>query len=65
VGIVVDMDKTYEELRDQVRALAEAGRLPRVPSDEQRADFAYGNAKLSNDAVTRAMAVRAAGVRHG
>ncbi len=47
---------TYEMLRDQVRAMRLADSQP---SDEERADWAYGNAKLANEAVTREMATEA------
>jgi hypothetical protein len=53
------MDKTYEELLNEVRVLQDAGRLPIRPTREQRVDWAYGNTKIENSTVTREMAERA------
>ncbi len=47
---------TYEKLRDQVRGM---NRTRSAPSDEERADWAYGNAKMENEDVTREMARQA------
>lgn len=44
----------YQFLRSRVNRLSRKG-----PSDRQRADWAYGNAKIENSAVTREMADRA------
>jgi hypothetical protein len=51
--------KTYDELKAKVQELTAAGRLPSVPTRDQRIDFAYGNTKIENDAVTREMVVKA------
>jgi hypothetical protein len=53
------MNKTYEELLSEVRHLQDAGRLPMHPTRDQRIDWAYGNTKIENSAVTREMAERA------
>lgn len=50
---------TYDELKARVQQLTAEGKLPPVPTREQRIDFAYGNTKIENDDVTREMAVRA------
>jgi hypothetical protein len=50
---------TYEELKAKVQELQAAGKLSTVPTREQRIDFAYGNTKIENDAVTKAMAIDA------
>lgn len=46
----------YETLRARVLELMSQGKLARVPTREERIDFAYGNTKLENDDVTREMA---------
>jgi hypothetical protein len=56
-------DKNYEELREQTRRLQTEGKLPVRPTDEQVADWAYGNAVIENDEVTLEMAKRAAANR--
>lgn len=53
------MSKSYEELLAEVRRLQDAGQLPVRPTREQRIDWAYGNTKIENNAVTREMAERA------
>lgn len=53
------MSKSYEELLAEVRRLQDAGKLPTRPTREQRIDWAYGNTKIENSAVTREMAERA------
>jgi hypothetical protein len=53
------MSKSYEELLAEVRRLQDAGQLPVRPTREQRIDWAYGNTKIENSAVTREMAERA------
>jgi hypothetical protein len=53
------MDKTYEQLLAEVRALQDAGKLPLRPTREERVDWAYGNAKIENSNVTYEMAERA------
>jgi len=50
---------TYESLKATVQRLQEEGRLPIVPTREQRIDFAYGNAAVGNGDVTIEMAIRA------
>ena len=54
------MPKSYEALCIQVRALQDRGELPTHVTREQAADWAYGNTKIENDAVTRDMADAAA-----
>jgi hypothetical protein len=53
------MRKSYEELLAEVRRLQDAGQLPVRPTREQRIDWAYGNTKIENSAVTREMVERA------
>lgn len=53
------MSKSYDELLAEVRRLQDAGKLPVRPTREQRIDWAYGNTKIENSAVTREMAERA------
>jgi hypothetical protein len=53
------MSTTYDELKARVLQLTAEGKLPSVPTREQRIDFAYGNTKIENDDVTRDMVVRA------
>lgn len=54
------MTTTYDELKAKVQQLARDGRLPPVPTREERIDFAYGNTKIENKNVTIEMVVRAA-----
>lgn len=54
-----DMMAEYEELKAKIQQLVAEGKLDPRPSREQRIDFAYGNAKLSNPAVTLEMAIAA------
>jgi hypothetical protein len=49
----------YDELKARVQTLLAAGQIQRVPTREQRIDFAYGNTKIENEQVTREMAERA------
>lgn len=49
----------YEKLLEQVQRLQKEGKLSTQPSDEQRADWAYGNTALSNPDVTLDMARKA------
>lgn len=53
------MSRSYEELLAEVRRLQDAGKLPMRPTREKRIDWAYGNTKIENSAVTREMAERA------
>lgn len=46
-------------LLGQVKELQEQGRLPIWPTNEQRADWAYGNTVIENAKVTLEMAKRA------
>lgn len=50
----------YDELKAKIQALHAAGQIAGVPSREQRIDFAYGNTKIENEAITREMVERAA-----
>lgn len=52
----------YDELKEQIQKAMAAGQIDRVPSREQRIDFAYGNTKIENEAVTREMCARAVDV---
>lgn len=51
---------TYDELKAKLQQLVSDGRLPQVPTREERIDFAYGNTKLENDDITMDMVARAA-----
>ena len=42
-----------------MQALLAAGHIAATPTREQRIDFAYGNTKIENADITRAMAVQA------
>ena len=53
--------RNYETLKAEIQRLEEAGQIPSRIMAAERADWAYGNAVLSNDAVTREMAERATG----
>lgn len=53
-------DKTYEQLRREVRALQDEGKLPTQVTREQAADWAFGNTVIENEDVTLEMAERAA-----
>jgi hypothetical protein len=55
---------TYQKLKQQMRQLQESGKLPSTLSDAERADWAYGNAVIENEAVTREMAAAAVAHRH-
>jgi hypothetical protein len=50
------MELSYAQLRKRVRELQKKGALPVWPSDEQRADWAFGNTAIENDNITREMA---------
>jgi len=50
---------SYDDLKEKVQELMASGQIDRVPSREQRIDFAYGNTKIENESVTREMAERA------
>ena len=51
-----DQSETYETLRERVKALNES---TSGPTDRERADWAYGNTKMENEAVTRELAEQA------
>jgi hypothetical protein len=51
--------KTYEELLARVRELQDAGALSSRPTRDERIDWAYGQTKLENEAITREMVARA------
>ncbi|ACY18326.1 hypothetical protein [Haliangium ochraceum] len=53
------MSQSYEKLKAQVQELQAQGKLDIWPSQEQRIDWAYGNTKIENDAITREMAEKA------
>jgi hypothetical protein len=50
------MKRGYEELSAKVKLLQEQRHLPVWPTDEQRADWAFGNTAIENDDITRQMA---------
>lgn len=58
------MKQDFESLRRRARALQDAGQLPLTATDQQKADWAYGNAVIENDDVTLAMAEQAVANRH-
>ena len=60
---VPGVDDLYEKIRTRVRELQDQGVLPTHPTDEQKADWAYGNAVLSNPDVTYEMAEKAVAER--
>jgi hypothetical protein len=53
-------NKTYEQLREEVRRLQDEDKLPRRPTPQQKADWAFGNTVIENPDVTMAMAEAAA-----
>ena len=56
---------TYENLKRRAHQLRKDGELPATLTAEERADWAYGNAVIENDSVTREMAVQAVATRRG
>ena len=54
---------SYEQLRTKVKALQDADKLPRRPTDEQKVDWAYGNTVIENPDVTIEMAEAAVRTR--
>jgi hypothetical protein len=54
-----------DDLKAQVQTLLAAGQIDRVPTREQRIDFAYGNTKIENELITREMAERAVDASDG
>jgi hypothetical protein len=52
--------KHFDKLLAQVRDLQKKHLLPIRPTDDQRADWAYGNAVIENKDVTIEMARKAA-----
>ncbi len=46
----------YDQLKAKVQTMLAAGQIEKVPTREQRIDFAYGNTKIENEDVTREMA---------
>lgn len=59
-SVMAEKPDEYLKLSTLVKSGVEAGLWPEIPTDEQRADFAYGNTKLHNEGVTRDMAEAAA-----
>lgn len=59
VVIYKKLMSTYDDLKTKVQGLLASGQIDRVPSREQRIDFAYGNTKIENDLITREMVERA------
>lgn len=51
---------TYDDLKRKAQRLQAEGALPRTLTRSEVADWAYGNAVIENDRVTREMAERAA-----
>ncbi len=56
------MNERYEILKAEILRRQAAGQLPERISADERADWAYGNAVIENDEVTREMAVKAVGL---
>jgi hypothetical protein len=56
MGSRSNISRNYEALRDRVRELRLRGDGATGPSDDDRADWAYGNTKMENDDITREMA---------
>ena len=52
----MQFSEKYEKLKIELQRLKAAGKIEEWPSQAQRADWAYGNARIENDAVTRDMA---------
>jgi hypothetical protein len=50
---------TYGDLKRKVQKLQAQGDLPQKLTAGERADWAYGNAVIENESVTREMAERA------
>jgi hypothetical protein len=48
-----------DALKAEIQLLVEQGKIGRSPTNEQRVDWAFTNAKIENDDVTREMAERA------
>tara|TARA_R110002073_G_scaffold329479_2_gene511969 strand:- start:12429 stop:12608 length:180 start_codon:yes stop_codon:yes gene_type:complete len=55
----------YEKLKEQIQKLQVEGKLPSVPTHEQRVDWAYGNTALDCEGVTRDMAELAVSQKYG
>jgi hypothetical protein len=49
------MSQSYEQLKARVLQLRQEGRVQVEPTDEERIDWVYGNTKIENDDITRAM----------
>ena len=45
----------FKKLRAEVQRLQDEKKLPTWPSDEQKIDWAHGNAAIENPDVTRAV----------
>lgn len=64
-------EKRYAEIFDKLKVILGVHAINVAPTDEQAADWAYGNTKTSNHDVTRAMAndavrhARGCSTRHG
>lgn len=59
------MASTYEELKEKVRQLQEAGKLSKSLTPEEKMDWAYGNTVIENQSVTREMVKTAYDAKHG
>jgi hypothetical protein len=59
------MKENYEALSQKVRAMQKEGKLPVWPTDEQRADWAFGNTVIEDGRVTLKMAQDAAAMKPG
>lgn len=53
------MKKNYEALSRKVKEMQQQGKLPIWPTNEQRANWAYGNTVIENSSVTLEMAQEA------
>ena len=54
-----DTPMTYENLKQKAKRLQAEGQLRIELTNAERADWAYGNAFIENDRVTRGMAMAA------
>jgi hypothetical protein len=53
-------EEEYSELSARIRRLQEENALPIYPTEEQRVDWAFGNAAIENSSVTREVVGRVA-----
>jgi hypothetical protein len=53
------MAQRYDQLKEQIEELQKANKLPESVTREEKISWAYGNAVIENDEVTRTMAQQA------